>query len=333
MKDNGVITLGADIKNAQAIIGPEDLENLRRMDASTTHPYRWLTRSELEAIKQDFVPNDGLALIPVDTDLGLWEEEIEIYVRELAGAARYANGDVDESDIELLSAKDTPDKFKVHEAFVGFRVNSKMLAMPTERVRRSVQEMDGECVTALDTLADQSLVRDAGKEKTGIVGFTTDKAVPKATTDHIITSTSDAEADLALLNKVMKAPRQKSRSSIRPDTLAMPVDTYDILSEKRLSGVEATVLNHFVEHNAYIGKSLDNVKPCESLAAAGPNGEDLLIPYRRDKSVVCVYMYTPRRFGVIKRLKGELVVWIMRHSDCIWKKPNGGFIWRMKQAS
>ncbi len=324
-----IIFTEEQLANARTALEFDSEGNVRRsvFDSGTTLFLReQLTRIETDVVKQDFAPLDGLNLCPIEADLMVEDKFVKWGRQNVGGQAAFMTPS--DTSVQNVNQGLVPEETRAHFIGVGYQVDIEELAA----AQRYGNNLDAEgatlCQEAILDIISYSIL-DGNKPK-NIKGFFGDKAV-KGLEVAAISDASTADADLATLHAVVNDVATNNKNTIRPDTLAMGLGTYNTVATKRLSGRDRTVLEQFLASSPYI-RSLEQVMAMPNLDATSAE-QARMVAYQRSTSVVRCKLLPPRFHKIIELPFGYQVVWMAKMTDVNWKRPLGGRINRLKASA
>lgn len=280
-----------------------------------------LTDVEQEVVKEVYQPKEGLMLFPVKPDLELHMKKTRYYVRKTAGEAKIVTGVNTAKDIPMISTAVEPVEDKVHRAMIGFPVTDEEMAANAALGRDELMEGMELCKEYLDDKMDRVIFE--GEATHGVrSAFEELKVKEKEVT--AITEASSADDDIATLNEMMNSVVEGSKNSmeVRPNRLALPLTTYNIIATKPRANTDKSVLMWFVENSPYLAR-VEDVRACSALETASSTGGKLGFSYRFDPKVVQVRIMTPRLYKIVEMVTGIVIVWHCKFSPVQWKQPLG----------
>lgn len=123
-----------------------------------------------------------------------------------------------------------------------------------------------------------------GDPKTGTKGFLNHPDFLRMVAPYPINSTSTSDQLTTTLSTPVTAMVEITNDAEKPDTLLIPRQEYEFLMNRRLDGAAdaMSVMKAFLQNNDHI----KNIQPLNELKGAGPNGENIMVVYRRDPEAV-----------------------------------------------
>lgn len=119
-----------------------------------------------------------------------------------------------------------------------------------------------------------------GSSEMDVYGVLNYPYVPKAASTVTIGSGSNAEDILEELHRLASLASEISDTTFMPNTLVLPVRQHNYIAQTKLSTTDLseTIKSSFLKDGIYI----DSIVTAPELAGAGPNGEDVMLFYRRN---------------------------------------------------
>lgn len=132
-----------------------------------------------------------------------------------------------------------------------------------------------------------------GESTVNMPGFLNHPAWLRAYALYPLNSASTANQVLATLQAPGTSVRTITKGVETVDTMLLPLKQYEYLINARLDNtLEKTILRQFLDNNGQV----KNIEPCYELEGAGPNGEDIMVVYRRDPEVMKARLTQPFGF-------------------------------------
>ncbi len=234
-------------------------------------------------------------LIPVDTTAHPFAKTVEYYSSDKFGSARWINGNAD--DVPLAGTEKTKHSTAVHMAGIGYShgweeiMQAQMLGhnLPADdamAARRAYEEhvdgvaMNGDTEKGFEGLLNHSAVPTVASTN----GTWTNK-----TPDQILQDINDglAYVHVTATNTVAMA-----------DTLLLPWSRFHLISTKRLTDSNETVLSYLRRNNVYTATTGNplTIRGIRGLDSLGGSGEPRMVCYRRAPEVLKLHIPMPHRF-------------------------------------
>lgn len=304
-----------------------------------------LTDIETDVVGELYKPKDGLLLCPTMDNLDWGAQYTQYHQVSGGGKAKIVNG-IDPVVSEVAVGV-KPIRDDVFTALVGYPIQyglrqGNALGIDYDYVR----EQDGLCSEALWEIIDTSMLN---LDSTGGVrGFLADKegrvgnyTLPGAGGGEYLKDTSGTEVVLSTasatvladaLIKLIADVRLLSGKTVMANRLAVPDRLLTLIERTRHgSGTDTTILQ-YVYSNSDLrksGVSMDDafvsVTDFQGLVAAKGNqsARDIICAYRHDPNIVSARIMSPRRFKIVEKTLGEMVIWAARFTPAQWKRPLG----------
>lgn len=235
------------------------------------------------------------ALIPVDTSAHPFAKTVTYFSSDKFGDAKWINGNADDVPI----AGTTREKFEtqIHTAGIGYawgweevgaaqRLGVNLQADDAMAARRAYEEM-------VDSVA---LVGDA--EKGFLGGLFNATGVTAAAATYGAWATASSDNILADINQALTSVFTGTNTTSVADTLVLPWSKYLIISTKRLTDTDQTVLSFIQKNNVYTaltGLPL-TIRGSRLLDTAGASSTTRMVAYLRDPEVLKLHIPMPLRF-------------------------------------
>lgn len=138
-----------------------------------------------------------------------------------------------------------------------------------------------------------------GNRSTNTSGFLNHPDFLRMVAPYPINSTSSSDQLTTTLAEPVSAMVEITNGAEVPDTLLLPRREYEFLMNRRLDGAAdaMTVLKAFLQNNDHI----KNIQPLNELKGAGPNGENIMVVYRRDPDAVKACITAAFKFKELMR--------------------------------
>ena len=234
-------------------------------------------------------------LIPVDTSANPFAKTVTYFSSDKYGDAKWINGNADDVPI----AGTTREKFEtqVHTAGIGYawgweevgaaqRLGINLQADDAMAARRAYEEM-------VDGVA---LLGDTEKGFTGGLFNATGVTAASATFGNWAAASSDNI--LADINQALTSVFTGTNTTSVADTLILPWSKYLLISTKRLTDTNETVLSFIQRNNVYTALTGQQllIRGSRLLDTAGAGSTTRMIAYKRDPEVLKLHIPMPLRF-------------------------------------
>ena len=285
-----------------------------------------LKHVEAQVLNVERKPLDGLELIPISRDAPPYANTIAFRTRETTGAAKFVRDNP--RDIPMISQGVTEATVPYLEYAIGYEVTRNELA--AAQAYGINLDADGAigCHQALDEFLNTAIL--LGYPQRLIKGFAGTKEVKRRKVTNAIDSNSTADQIIAEANNVINSVAEDSSGVEKPDTLALPLDSYTYMATTaRSSTSDTTILEFLAGTNPYV-KGVQNYKAMAGLMALTPDaavGEsDWMMAYSFDPSKVDVNAQPPMMLEVQKVGLCYVVVFTAKVSSVKYKKPGSAHI-------
>ena len=218
-------------------------------------------------------------IVPLET-LNIPWADVTTY-RMLTGVGQFALSRDYTTNVPMVDTLSEEVSQRVFKYIGGYQVSE-------EEAYKSVhmgQNLDDQKASMVQMVADQTLNKliAFGDPETGMPGFVNHPAWLRSYALYPLNSSSDANQLLSVLKAPVSAVITLTNGVEEPDTMLMPYEPFEFLTEARLdTTLSDTVLRQFLKNNGHI----KNIQPLNELAGAGPDGEDVMIVYRRSPETV-----------------------------------------------
>lgn len=223
-------------------------------------------------------PQNAMTLIPQAGDVGTWAETYTHRMAELVGVAEMISDYAD--DLPIVDAMGREDTYRVKMFGCAYQFSRKEML----RTDRGIG-LDEKRPMAARRAIEQKFNRIQwyGDPTSQIFGFLNYPFIPRHLVDIPFDSTQDPQDILAEMNEIANRPAIDTDTVADPDTMLMAPDQYKYVSTTPLGqGSDTTILEHFLRNNPHIS----DVENTQELSGAGPDGEDLIVVYRRSNENV-----------------------------------------------
>lgn len=218
-------------------------------------------------------PQNAMTLIPQNGEVPPWAETYTHRMAELVGVAQIISDYAD--DLPMVDALGREDTYKVKEFGCAYQFSRKEMLRSgqgiglTERRPRAAR-------VAIEQKFNR--IQWFGDPAAGLFGLFNFPFIPRFLSTVAFDATSDPLDILAEMNAIANRPHLDTETVAEPDTMLMAPAAYNYVSTTPLGeGSDTTILTHFLGNNPYI-QTVENVREC---TGAGPDGEDLIVVYRR----------------------------------------------------
>lgn len=233
-------------------------------------------------------------LIPVDTSAHEFAKTVTYYSSDQFGAAKWLNAN--SNDVPMAGSERAQHETDVHSAGIGYSYGyeeigqARMMGIPltSEKAmaaRRAYEEM----------VEGVALRGDDEKAFKGLFNYTGVDIVAPITGDW---ATATDEQILADFNKLLISVGTGTNFVSMADTVLLPDEKMDVLSTRRLSGTDTSLIAFLRENNSYTartGQAL-TIRATRGLTTAGAGSTTRMVAYRRDPEVLKLHIPMPHRF-------------------------------------
>jgi len=233
-------------------------------------------------------------LVPVDTSAPEWVKSVTFFSGDKFGKAGWINGNAD--DIPRAGSERTKYESQVYTAGIGYGYGleeisqAQMMGIPlttddAAAARRAYEEM-------VDGVA---LRGDAAK---GFNGLINNPAVTAVTVPTGNWATATPQQMITDINAVLMPSYAGTNYTSIADTLLLPFEKLQQLAQTVMPNTTMTVLQFVMQANIYTqttGRPL-MIRGIYGLLNAGAGGTARMVGYRRDPSVLKMYIPMPHRF-------------------------------------
>lgn len=196
--------------------------------------------------------------------------------------------------VNLLSEEYTQE---VHKWIGGYYIGDDDIEAARLGLEISIEQEDVAAVREAAMQQLNSLIA-VGDPDLNLPGLTNHPDVLRTFTSTPISSASTPNQILALLNDSVTAIVTLTKQIEKPDTIVMPVRTWNYLTTVRVSdNLSDTLLKQFLNNSPYI-KNVEVLNECES---AGIDGSDIMIIYKRDPKKLKAMIFEDFQFKPLER--------------------------------
>ena len=181
--------------------------------------------------------------------------------------------------VDILSEEFTQKVFK----YIGGYYYSEEEAYKAVKLNMPLEDQK---VSLVRRVAMQTMNRliAFGDKASGQHGFINHPAWLRSYAAFKLNSSSTSAECLAVLNGAVTSVITITKGMEEPNTLLMPYEQFEYLTTTRLDNAVdgKTIMKQYMENQPHI----KDVQPLNELKGAGPNGEDVMIVYKRDPECV-----------------------------------------------
>lgn len=294
-----------------------------RVDAGETAAFtRQLQHVETEIYRVEYPANRAREFIPVDTSVPNWAESFVWRIWDWAGMAKIITDYSDDLPaVDVMAAEHIQGIVPIGDSF-GYTIQNlrtaSKLGMPLDTEKGELARMAIE-----NKIENLSVFGDA---TVGLPGFANMPNVPILSAPLNLNGNwlggATPKQILADLHAMPKAVVKNTKNSHKPDTLLLPLDHYNHISETTLNDVTSeTILTTYLKQSSWVR----NVDQWNYLDEADGSGGPLAICYQRHPRVVKLVI--PQEFEMVPPQPRNLAFVIPCHSRY------GGVSWRYPLAA
>lgn len=248
------------------------------MQATTAFLTPQLLRVEQGYYMVKYPATDYAMFMPVDTQGNVWSAGSLYYSGDIAGKPEWFDVAAD----DMPYADMTRQQFlqENHIAAIGYKWNRGDL----ERAQQLGVNILADKANAASMSAERFIHKTAmlGDGLKFGSGFINDSAMTVTVALNDSTVASSADNDIATINALLQAVETGTNETYRANALALPTSIYNILSTKRLSGTNVSVLE-YLRSNSVVGPV--DIMRSRHLETAGVGGTKRMIAYANDEEV------------------------------------------------
>lgn len=222
---------------------------------------------------------EGL-IVPVEYPTGIEWAETTAY-RMITGVGQFELARDYTTTVPMVDVLSERFVQQVYE-YVGGYYFSKQEAMQVAHLNMPIEEQK---IAMVRRIAMQTLNKliAFGDRTTGQPGFVNHPAWLRSYAAFPLNSNSSPTECLATLNNAVSSVISLTKGVEEVNTLLLTYRAYEYLNTLQLNqGSDKTVLPTFKSTNGHI----QDIQPLVELEGAGPNGEDVMMIYRRDPEAI-----------------------------------------------
>lgn len=233
-------------------------------------------------------------LIPVDTSAPEWVKSITFYSGDMFGKAEWINGNAD--DVPRAGSEKTKYESNVFTAAIGYGWGLEEISQ-AQMLGQNLQADDAMAARrAAEEMIDRTLL--LGDSRKNLQGLVNNSGVTAITLPTGGWASATAAQIIADVNAVLMPTFAGTYYTSIADTLLLPFEKLQILSQTVMPNTTTTVLNFLATNNLYTqrtGRPL-TIRGITGLNTAGGSGTARIIAYKRDPLVLKAYIPMPHRF-------------------------------------
>ena len=270
------------------------------LQASLGFAVKQTSHIESEVYKLRYSDLDYAKLVPVDTSAGEWSKTVTYYSMDMAGAARFINGNG--KDVPVVGTAMAQHETAVETAGIGYsygfeEVNQARLlgqnlaSDKAEAARRAYEEMVYRIVFNGDT--------EKGFE--GLFSYTgvpANNVANDGTGSSRLWSAKSPDLIIRDVNDMLIGMGTDTSQVEMANTLILPVERYQAIASTRLTDTSMIVLEFIRKNNVYTattGQPLE-IRGMRGLLTKGASSTARMIAYRRAPDVLKLHLPMPHRF-------------------------------------
>ena len=257
---------------------------------------------ESEVYKIKYPSIQYSTLVPVDTSAGEWANIVTFYSQDQVGKADWFQAKA--SDMPRADVNSTQHNHGISMAAIGYGYDLEEINYARRvNMNLAMDKADSARLAAEQFIDSLTLVGDANKNMGGLINnaLITPTTAPADGTGSATTFASktgdqiarDVNAKLSLINTA-------SYGIELADTIALPLDQYNLLATKRLgtNGESITVMEWLMKYNTYTAQTGQplTIRVIRQLDTAGGSSSGRMVAYRKDPSVLKLHMPMTHRF-------------------------------------
>jgi hypothetical protein len=259
------------------LAGQSWADAIRRVDLDDAQQTNAFLMPQLMRVEQGvymirYPMTDYAEFVPVDTAGTIWSAGSLYYSGDIAGKPEWF--DVAADDMPYADMSRTQFLQENHMAAIGYKWNRGDLERGQQLMINVIADKaDAASKTAERFIHKTAMLGDGIKFDEGFVNDSAMTIVPPVSE---ITAASSADNDIATINAALQQVETDTLETYRADTLALPTSIFNILSTKRLSGTNVSVLE-YLRNNSVVGQT--TIKRSRHLETAGSDGGPRMIAY------------------------------------------------------
>jgi len=257
------------------------IQGLRLDAAGTAFIERQLEFVEAEVIRQPYPALIGREIVPVTHRAPPGTQTIAFKLMDRVGLAQRIKSYSDNIPRADVNAKE--ERVPVHNYGIGYGYSFAEL----RAAAKAQMPLDAEKAQAaregFEMRVDMIAAQGNGEGLIGILNIPNANVyvVPNGAAASPLWANKTADEILADLNGIANKGAELTNGIESPDTLLLPLESYHIITNKRLGATnDVTVAKFFLENNAYIRRII----PWFRCKGAGAGGTNRMVAYRADPS-------------------------------------------------
>lgn len=233
-------------------------------------------------------------LIPVDTSAPEWVKTVTFYSGDKFGQAKWINGNAD--DIPRAGSERTKYESSVYTAGIGYGYGLEEISQAQMLGFDLAGEDAAAARRAYEEFVDGVALRgDASKGFQGLINNTAVTAIAAPTGNW---ATATPQQIIADINAALMPTFAGTQYTSIADTLLLPFEKLQILAQTVMTNTTMTVLQFIAGANIYTQRTGQPllIRGVYGLLTAGTAGVARMVAYRRDPSVLKLYLPMPHKF-------------------------------------
>lgn len=258
------------------------------------------THIETEVYKIQYPDIQYPLLVPVDTSASEWAKSITFFSSDMQGVANFFAADA--KDMPRAEATREKHEVQVYMAGIGYGYNLEELGQAqmlkqnlgsdrADSARRASEEF-------LDGLALRGNTAHNLKGLINQSSVTASNATADGTGSSALWTAKSSDLILRDVNDILTSIYSSSLTVELADTLLLPVAQYTLITTKRVTDTNMTVLEFIKLHNVYTattGQPL-MIRAVRGLETAGASSTARMVAYKRDPRKIKFHLPMPHRF-------------------------------------
>jgi hypothetical protein len=240
-------------------------------------------------------------LVPVDTTAGEWARVVTFFSEDKVGKANWFHHEA--NDTNRAEVKYEQFNENIHMAEVGYGYTLDELGYSAMIPGRNLStDRASAARRAYEEFVDRIvLLGDADKNLEGLVDHSSVTAVSAAATGTSNSpdwSAKTADQILTDVNTILTGMYVATKTVQIADTLLLPVESFALLTTKRVGDTTMTVMQYLMLNNIYTattGQQL-TIRAVRGLETAGDGGTGRMVAYRRSPEILKFHLPMPHRF-------------------------------------
>jgi len=221
---------------------------------------------------------DYAEFMPVDTQGSIWTAGSLFYSGDIAGKPEWF--DVAADDMPYADVSRAQFLQENWIAAIGYKWNRLDLERGQQLGINVIADKANASTTSAERFIHNTAMKGDGLKFS--TGFVNNPLATTVTASAAITASSDAVADVGIINTALNSVETNTLETYRADTLALPRTTFNILASKPMPNTSVSVLN-YLRANSVVGNIV--IKPTRHLETAGASGTKRMVAYANTNDV------------------------------------------------